>query len=288
MKNEKTTSFNGISEETLAKYAKLKKSLGEMSRVLVAFSGGVDSTFLVKVAKEVLGDAVLAVIATSASYPKSETDVAVTLAEELKLRYRVIQSREMDNPDFLSNPPDRCYHCKTGLFSDLKEIAAAEGIPFVLDGSNQDDTGDYRPGLQACAELGIKSPLRDAALDKKEIRLLSKELGLPTWNKPSMACLASRFPYHTHIDETGLNRIARAEEHLRSLGFHQVRVRHHGQIARIEVDVEDVPKLTEPLFRGKIVEYMNNLGYLYVTLDLAGYRTGSMNEPLIQSDKSRR
>jgi len=280
MKEDHPAPAKEISENTQAKYEALKKGLAEMGRVLIAFSGGVDSTLLLKAAQDVLGNDVLAVIAVSVSFPKSETDGAVALAEEMGVPYRKIRSRELEDPNFVSNPPERCYHCKTGLFSDLKKIAVSERIPFVLEGSNRDDTGDYRPGLKACAELGIRSPLREAGLGKEEIRLLSRRLGLPTWNKPSMACLASRFPYRTPIDEAVLSRIARAEEYLHSLGFHQVRVRHHGQVARIEVDIEDIPKLAQHGLRGKIVEAMKAMGYLYVTLDLSGYRSGSMNEAL--------
>jgi len=272
--------FRDMPEETVAKFEKLRRSLKKMGNVLVAFSGGVDSTFLVRVAQVELGDRVMAVIASSPSYPKKETDGAVALAEEMNVRYKVIQSKEMDNPHYVSNPPDRCYYCKTELFSDFKRIAEEEGIAHVLDGSNHDDLDDYRPGLEACEELGVKSPLREAGLGKEEIRALSKQMGLPTWDKPSMACLASRFPYETKIDEASLNQVAQAEEYLRSLGFHQVRVRHHGQVARIEVEGQDVHKLAEPTMRGKIVENMKALGYAYVTLDLAGYRSGSMNEPL--------
>jgi uncharacterized protein len=187
--------FKNIPEETLAKFEELKPSLREMGSVLVAFSGGVDRTFLLKVAQDELDYKVLAAIASSPSYPKKEADGAIALAKEMGVRYKVIQSKEMDNPNYVSNPPDRCYYCKTELFSDFKKIAEEKGIPHVLDGSNYDDMGDYRPGLVACEELGVRSPLKEAGLVKEEIRALSNQMGLPTWNKPSMACLASRFPY---------------------------------------------------------------------------------------------
>jgi len=282
--NEMDWDFRDIPEETLTKFEELRRSLRDMRRVLIAFSGGVDSTFLVGVAQSELRNKVLAVIASSPSYPKKETEGAIALAEEMNVRYKIIQSKEMNNPNYVSNSPDRCYYCKSELFSEFKRIAGEEGIPHVLDGSNHDDTGDYRPGLKACEELGVRSPLKEAGLGKGEIRALSKQMGLPTWDKPSMACLASRFPYETKIDEASLNQVAQAEEYLRSLGFHQVRVRHHGQVARIEVDAQDVHKLAEPAMRGKIVENIKALGYSYVTLDLAGYRSGSMNEPLAKKE----
>lgn len=285
MSDTKIDQNSNIPEETQAKYDRLKAVLQELGSALVAFSGGVDSTFLVKVAQDVLGDRVFAVIARSESYPEKETQEAIDLAKKLNIRFKVIRTRELDNPDFSNNPPDRCYHCKTELFSQLKDIADKEGLSFVLDGSNFDDTDDYRPGLQACEELGIRSPLKEVEMSKDEIRILSKQMNLLTWNKPSMACLASRFPYNTEIDKISLERVAKAEEYLRSLGFSQVRVRHHDQIARVEVEVEALQKLVEPSLRAKIVENLKRLGYTYVTLDLAGYRTGSMNEPLYRSKK---
>jgi len=271
-----------IPVDTQEKYGELKRILKEMERVLVAFSGGVDSTFLLRVTKDVLGEDILAVIASSETYPEREQQEAIRLAEELNVRYKVIQTRELDNPDYQSNPPERCYFCKSELFSRLKKIAAEESIPYVCDGSNFEDTQDFRPGLKAVEEFGVRSPIKEARLRKDEVRLLSKMLDLPTWDKPSMACLSSRFPYHTPIERESLRQIDRAEEYLRSLGFSQVRVRHHGRMARIEVDPEEFAKIVDAKTRKKIVQNLNKIGYLYVTLDLVGYRTGSMNEPLFE------
>ncbi len=274
-----------MSEETLQKYSNLKKLLRKMERVLVAFSGGVDSTFLLKAAHDVLGEDVLAVIASSATYPQREREEALKLAAEMKVRCRVIETHELDNPDFFSNPPQRCYYCKKELFSKLKEIAKSEGFPYVLDGSNYEDTQDFRPGLEAVDELGVRSPLKEAGLIKSEIRQLSRKLGLPTWQKPSFACLSSRFPYYTEIDPPSLKQVDRAEEYLRKLGFSQFRVRHHDQIARIEVAQQDFSKLLEKGMKEKIIKNFKKWGYIYITLDLEGYRSGSMNEPLFIKKK---
>lgn len=264
------------------KYEKLKDILSEMKRVLVAFSGGVDSTFLLKAAHDVLGENVLAVIASSETYPERETEEAVSLAQKLNVKYKVIHTCELENPDFVNNPPQRCYFCKMELFSRLRDIAEAENIPYVLDGSNSEDEADFRPGMRAVEELGIRSPLKEARLFKDEIRRLSRLLNLSTWDKPSLACLSSRFPYYTQIKVESLRQIAQAEECLRKLGFSQVRVRHHGQIARIEIEQNEFSKIIKKEVRVKIVSEFKKIGYVYITLDIAGYRTGSMNEPLFK------
>ena len=273
---------NSIPDETQQKFENLQKILKSMKKVLVAFSGGVDSTFLLKVAQDVLGSNVLAVIASSATYPEREQQEALRIAKNLDVRHKVIQTKELDDPSFRDNPPERCYFCKKELFSRLKEIASEESILNVCDGSNFEDTYDFRPGSKAADELGVRSPLKEARLGKSEIRILSKQLGLPTWDKPAMACLSSRFPYYTPIDSESLRMIDKAEEYLRNKGFSQLRVRHHGQMARIEVDPSDFSVILAKKTREDIVAELKKIGYLYVTLDLVGYRTGSMNEPILE------
>jgi uncharacterized protein len=265
------------------KYKKLKAYLKDLGKVVIAFSGGVDSTFLLKTAHDVLGDDVLAVIASSETYPEREKKEAIRLAGTLNVRYKLIFSSELENPDFIKNSPERCYFCKKELFSKIKKIAKEEGFPHVLDGANFEDTGDFRPGMKATEELDVRSPLKDVQLVKEEIRALSFMLGLPTWDKPSMACLSSRFPYYTEIEKKSIRQVSQAEDFLRSLGFSQIRVRHHGITARIEIELPEINRIVGPETRDRIVNYFKKIGYTYVTLDLAGYRTGSMNEPILSS-----
>lgn len=277
---------DSISQDTLSKYEELQDLLRGMGNVLVAFSGGVDSSFLLKVAADVLGKNVLAVIASSETYPEKERDEAVKFAKRLNARYTIIQTKELEDPDFTQNPPERCYYCKMELFSRLNDIAESEGIPYVLDGSNLEDTSDFRPGTKAAEELGVRSPLKEVGLVKDEIRQLSRHIELPTWNKPAMACLSSRFPYYTEIEPSSLKQVAQAEEYLKGLGFSQVRVRHHGQVARVEIEPQEFSRIMDRKTRAKIIKAFKRFGFIYVTLDLAGFRSGSMNEPLDLEKKS--
>ena len=262
---------------TEAKYARLLEVLQNLESAVVAFSGGVDSTFLARAARDALGDRALLVTADSETYPASELAAARELARELGMRHVVVATRELDNPDYVRNPSNRCFFCKEELFTTLAPIAEREGLRHVVYGANMDDLGDHRPGMDSARQRGVRAPLIEAELGKAEIRELSRALGLPTWDKPSFACLSSRFQYGDRITADKLRRVDAAEAYVRSLGFRQFRVRHHDRLARLEIPLEEMGLLWAEGRREAIVARFRELGYLYVAVDLAGFQSGSAN-----------
>jgi len=285
-RNVNSDNVEAIDVETQAKYEHLQTILKDMESVLVAYSGGVDSALLLKVASDVLGTKAMGVIASSPAYAAEETEEALAVAEQMGISVITLETHELQDERYVANDFNRCYFCKTELFTQLKPLAKQHNLRHIAYGVNKDDDGDFRPGQRAAREFSVRGPLKEAGMGKREIRAVARLLGVPVWNKPAMACFSSRIPYGNKIDIATLQMIYKAEKLLRDLGFQQVRVRHHDKIARIEVERAELPRLLEDQISHIVTDGLRKIGYIYVTVDLSGYRTGSMNESFYKKKKA--
>ena len=281
-----SNNVEALEAETQAKYEHLQAILRDMESVLVAYSGGVDSALLLKVAYDVLGTRALGAIAASPAYANEETEEAITVAEQMRIPVIKLETHELEDERYVANDFNRCYFCKTELFGHLVPLAEQHNLRYIAYGVNKDDDGDFRPGQKAAREFGVRGPLKEAGMGKHEIRAVARLLGVPVWDKPAMACFSSRIPYGSKVDIASLQMIYKAEKLLRELGFRQVRVRHHDKLARIEVERSELPRLIEDEMSRIVTDGLRKIGYTYVTVDLLGYRTGSMNETFIKRKKA--
>lgn len=275
-----------LDAEAQAKYERLQAILREMESVLIAYSGGVDSALLLKVAHDVLGNRALGAIAASPAYASEETEEAISVARQMGIPLITLETHELEDERYVANDVNRCYFCKTELFTHLEPLAKQHDVRYIAYGVNKDDDGDFRPGQRAAREFGVRGPLKEADMGKREIRAVARLLGVPVWDKPAMACFSSRIPYGSKVDVTSLRMIYKAEKLLHELGFHQLRVRHHDKVARIEVERAELPRLIEEEMSRTVTDGLRKIGYSYVTVDLLGYRTGSMNEGFFKRKKA--